>query len=132
MLAVKKGEVHGEADHQDEQEEVVDAPQVRDPSLPHKVVVDGHVSHEKLLGNLLLTIGHQTKLGLVLTSGHVSRHLSLGTRDPTAPVHVYTGHVSVLTLSLHNSDLRDSHEYIKKQVWGERIILQGNIAGGLI
>ena len=31
----------------------------------------------------------------------------------------------------YNSDLRDSHEYTQKQVWGERI-LQGEVAGGLM
>ena len=29
----------------------------------------------------------------------------------------------------HNSDLRDSHEYIKKQVWGERIITRQHSRG---
>ena len=33
--------------------------------------------------------------------------------------------------SFRNLDLRDSHEYIQKQVWGGQP-LQGRVAGGLI
>ena len=32
----------------------------------------------------------------------------------------------------HTSDLRDSHEYIQKQVWGEQIFTSGRVAGGWI
>ena len=28
--------------------------------------------------------------------------------------------VTLLTPTAHNSDLRDTHEYLKKQLWGER------------
>ena len=76
-----------------------------------------------LLGLLLLLLVF-TKVPPVSQARVISRVLSrllkrlLEVADPGEDARVEDG---AQVGRLHNSDLRDSHEYIKKQVWGERV-----------